>query len=127
MEIIVNPNYRPQQLVINDQPTFIVSDDSASYGWKYAIHVANKKIVAFPKFLTMAIGFEGGEWDLPHDCTVEEIWWMIKSDRGRKALKADCLQAIQMLKDQIEADERQYSREEKRASEAFFDYTGGLS
>lgn len=128
MEIIENTTYKPQQIITTGEPMFIISSDTASYGWKYAVQIKNKKLVVFPKFLTLAIGFEGGEWDLPYDCTVDEIWRMIKSDRGHKIKKQECLAAIRMLKERVEADvlaEAEYTSAFKRASDAWSDYNNG--
>ena len=58
----------------------------------------NQAIVAFPKFLTIGIGFQHElDWNtnLPYTCTAEEIYNHIKHNKGDDSISQDdCIAAI---------------------------------
>lgn len=71
--------------------------------WALRVKVSkNQAIVAFPKFLTMGIGFQKeADWNtnLPYSCDAEKIFDHIKHNKGSKKIKdEDCITAINIIK-----------------------------
>jgi hypothetical protein len=70
--------------------------------WLFRVKLSeNQAVVAFPKFMTLGIGFQKeNDWNtnLPYSCNTEEIYNHIKHNKGDKNIrKAQCLKAIQMI------------------------------
>ena len=74
--------------------------------WVFRVQLSSKQaVVAFPKFLTLGIGFlmeEDWNTNLPYQCDVDEIFNHIKHNKGSKKIAdEDVTLAIKMIKDTI--------------------------
>ena len=70
--------------------------------WAYRVCVADgQAIVAFPKFMTVGIGFAAEEdWNtnLPWTCSAEEIFRHIAHNKGNDSIADDdCIEAIKLI------------------------------
>ncbi len=77
--------------------------------WSYRVKLSETQaVLAFPKFITIGIGFAQEEdWNtnLPWTCGAQEIFDHIAHNKGDDAIgDEDCLAAIRMLQDAIRAD-----------------------
>jgi hypothetical protein len=77
--------------------------------WAYRVKVSDKQaIVAFPKFMTIGIGFAvEKDWNtnLPWTCTAEEIFSHINHNKGSKRISdGDCIEAIRLIQAAIRED-----------------------
>ena len=65
----------------------------------------NQSIIAFPKFMTMGIGFaQEIDWDtnFPYTCKAVDIFNHIKKNKKYKAISdGDCIKAIEMIQNFI--------------------------
>lgn len=79
--------------------------------WKYRVKLSETQaIIGFPKFGTIGIGFmDEKDWNtnLPYSCEAEQIYNHIKHNKqDKKIKKSDCIKAIQMIKDAVDADKK---------------------
>jgi hypothetical protein len=89
-------------------PAMLTPPVSESY-WAYRVRLSDSQaIVAFPKFLTIGVGFAREEdWNtnLPWTCGAGEIFDHIAHNKGDDAISDDDVRrAIEMIQDAIRAD-----------------------
>jgi hypothetical protein len=77
--------------------------------WSHRVCVAEgQAIIAFPKFMTIGIGFAvETDWNtnLPWTCEAQQIFDHIAHNKGYDGIAdEDCLRAIQMLQEAIRED-----------------------
>ncbi len=108
MEIQVNPDFIDKQLVLSDGCTKIMMTPpiSGDY-WLLRVPLsANQAIVAFPKFMTIGIGFQQEEdWNtnLPYMIPAEQIFDHINHNKSDDTIHdADCIAAIRLIQEAIQ-------------------------
>lgn len=77
--------------------------------WAYRVRLSETQaIVAFPKFMTVGVGFaqeEDRDTNLPYTCGTEEIYAHIEHNKGDDEIsRDDCLAAIRMVQDAVKAE-----------------------
>jgi hypothetical protein len=77
--------------------------------WLFRVPVSeNQAVVAFPKFMTIGLGFQHEEasWNtnLPYSCGAEEIFRHIQRNRGDDTIPDErCIEAIRLIQNAITA------------------------
>lgn len=97
------PDRTPQ-----DGPLMMTPAINEDY-WAYRVRLTDQQaIVAFPKFLTLGIGFAiEDDWNtnFPYTCDATEIYEHIADNKGDDAItREQCIEAIQLIQDAIKAD-----------------------
>ena len=78
--------------------------------WVLRVKLSKKQsIIAFPKFLTLGVGFsKETNWNtnLPYSCEIDKIFNHIKQNKGSKTISDEnCIKAIKMIQNFIKKND----------------------
>lgn len=107
MQIEINPSFTDKQPVLSDgKTTLLLTPPINGDYWLLRVPLsANQAIVAFPKFMTIGVGFQQEEnWNtnLPYSQPAERIFEHISHNKADDAITdAECVAAIQLIQEAI--------------------------
>lgn len=103
MQIQINPTFTDRQPVLRTPgATLLMTPPIGEDYWWLRVPVSeHQAIVAFPKFMTVGVGFQiEDDWNtnLPYICSAERIYHHISHNKGDEAIaESDCIAAIQLI------------------------------